>query len=195
MAVLKTLGDWLRGSRWTQALEQANIATSGIAESFLQAAHFARTRRAHQVTASTLYFLQHKSYQQHCSEATESENVPMKFEDWCNERSAVCPQFKYWAPVLELELCMLVFVRSIRESYLDMYIDALTELVPCFFTLDHTNYARWISLHLRHMRQLEFKHPNIAEVFAEGKFTVRITLRSFSCIAIDHAHEQNNAFI
>ena len=45
------------------------------------------------------------------------------------------------------------------------------------------------------MRQLEFKHPNIAKEFAEGKFTVRKTLRSFSCIAIDHAHEQNNAFI
>jgi len=37
MAALKTLGDWLDNSGWTAALEQANIATSGKADSFLKA--------------------------------------------------------------------------------------------------------------------------------------------------------------
>ncbi|KAH3710517.1 hypothetical protein DPMN_070001 [Dreissena polymorpha] len=49
IAALKTIGDWLENSGWTNALEQASIATSGTAESFLKA-----TRHAHQVTVSAL---------------------------------------------------------------------------------------------------------------------------------------------
>ena len=58
IAALKTLGDWLRGSGWVQALVQAEIATPGTADSFLRAAHVTRTERAHQITATTLHILQ-----------------------------------------------------------------------------------------------------------------------------------------
>ncbi|KAJ8385807.1 hypothetical protein AAFF_G00181630 [Aldrovandia affinis] len=46
MVALKTLGDWLQGSGWVQALVQAEIATAGTADSFLRASHVLRTRRA-----------------------------------------------------------------------------------------------------------------------------------------------------
>ena len=61
-----------------------------------------------------------------------------------------------------------------------MYFDALTELVPWFHALDHTNYARWIPVHLRDMAELSTKHPEIAKEFSEGNFTVRKTNRVFS---------------
>lgn len=47
MAALKILGDWLESSGWVEALVQANIATQGVAESFLKVPHVTRTRRAH----------------------------------------------------------------------------------------------------------------------------------------------------
>lgn len=62
MATLKTIGDWLKGSGWVQALVQAEIATAGTADSFLRATHVARTRRAHQVTAAALHILKHRAY-------------------------------------------------------------------------------------------------------------------------------------
>ena len=61
IATLKVLGDLLEESGWTGALIQAGIAGPGTADSFLKAAHVTRTRRAHQVTASSLYLLQ-KAY-------------------------------------------------------------------------------------------------------------------------------------
>ena len=73
----------------------------------------------------------------------------MEFKQWCNQRAQVCPHFQYWVTVMELELCVLVYVRSLRQASFTMYLDALTELTPCFFALDHTNYARWIPVHLR----------------------------------------------
>lgn len=62
MATLKTLGDWLNGSGWVQALVQADITTPGTADSFLQAAHVTRTRRVHQVTLAVLYILKCRAY-------------------------------------------------------------------------------------------------------------------------------------
>jgi len=44
MAALKTLGDWLDGSGWVQALVQAEITTPGTAESFLRASHVTTQR-------------------------------------------------------------------------------------------------------------------------------------------------------
>ena len=62
MAAMKTLGDWLGGSGWVQALVQADIVSPGIANSFLKVTHVARTRRDHQVTAAALYILRHHVY-------------------------------------------------------------------------------------------------------------------------------------
>ena len=61
---------------------------------------------------------------------------------------------------MALELCLLVYVRSLRQSSFSMYIDALTELIPWFFAVVHTNYARWIPVHLRDMTELPTRHPD-----------------------------------
>ena len=76
-----------------------------------------------------------------------------------------------------------------------MYLDALTELVPWFFALDHTNYARWIPVHLQDMAELANKHPDVFTEFSNGHFTVQKTKRMFSAIPLDQAHEQNNAYV
>ena len=67
--------------------------------------------------------------------------------------------------------------------------------MPWLSALDHPNYARYLPVHIRDMLGLESKHPEIANEFKAGKFTVQKTVRFFSAIAIDHAHEQNNAYV
>ena len=44
MALWSLLGDLLDGSGWTTALSEAEVATSGVADSFLKATHLTRTR-------------------------------------------------------------------------------------------------------------------------------------------------------
>ena len=60
MAALKVLGDWLEGSGWTEVITKANISTSGVADSMLEASQVTRTRHAHQFTCCALYSLLHK---------------------------------------------------------------------------------------------------------------------------------------
>jgi len=98
MAALRTLGDWLQGSGWVQALVQAEIATAGTADSFLRASHVLRTRRAHQVTAAALYILQHRAYNHYClGETMDAEDLP-EFKDWCCQRGEDIPSFTTGQP-------------------------------------------------------------------------------------------------
>ena len=180
MAALTTIGDWLDSSGWVEALIQAEIASPGIADSLLKASHVMRTRRAHQITAASLYILQHRAYGHYCVTCSNNGQTPVEFEEWCNERRQNCPQFQYWATTMELEVCILTYVRSLREANFTMYLEALTELVPWFCALDHINYSRWIPVHLRDMAALPTMHPDIYREFSAGHFTIQKMKRVFS---------------
>ena len=97
----------------------------------------------------------------------------MDFNTWCDDRKKNYPQFHYWTTTMELEVYILTFVRFLREANLAMYLDALTELDPWFYALDHTNYARWIPVHLRDMAELPKTHPDIHREFTNGHFTAQ----------------------
>ncbi|KAG1674197.1 Arachidonate 12-lipoxygenase, epidermal-type [Nymphon striatum] len=105
------------------------------------------------------------------------------------------PVSQYWSIVLQLELLLNVFVLSLRQESFTMYLDALTELACWFHAMDHMNYARWIPVHLKDMAELPERYPEVARKFREGSFTVQKTKKIFSSIAIDQAHELNNACI
>ena len=62
-----------------------------------------------------------------------------------------------------------------------------------FFALDHINYARWLPVHLRDMFALEQIYPEVYTEFSRGHFAVSKLEKTFSTMAIDQAHEQNNA--
>ena len=92
-------------------------------------------------------------------------------------------------------MTVLVYVSSLSQASFDMYIDALRELAVWFHALDHTNYGRWIPVHILDMVELPTTHPELVQEFRAGNFTVQKTNKSFSAIPIVQAHEQNNATI
>ena len=107
MALWNTLGDMLEGSGWTTALTEAEVATSGIAESFLKCSHRTRTRHAHQVTLLTLHKLQ--------QEALHLSNVSNDFESttaWRDGMLKKSPTFMFWDLILRFETLILIFVRA-----------------------------------------------------------------------------------
>ena len=191
MAALNVIGDWLEDGGWVEALVQAKVATTGTAESFLKASHVTRTRHAHQVTASSLYILLKKSYACYLK-SLDSGDQQEAFEEWCARRKQEAPQFYFWHTALQLELLVLIFIKSLRTGNFTLYVDSLTKLAPWFFI---SNYARWVPVHIRDMANLSTAHPQVAVEFNNGNFTVHKTKRVFSAMAIDQAHEQNNCAI
>ena len=99
IAALKVLEDWLEDTGWVEALVQAKVASAGTADSFLKASHIARTRHAHQVTASSLYILLKRSYT-HYQESIEPECEAETFDDWCARKNQETPQFYFWHTAL-----------------------------------------------------------------------------------------------
>ncbi len=75
-----------------------------------------------------------------------------------------------------------------------LYVESLKALVvPWFFSLDHQNYSRWISVHIRDMESLP---ASILQEFREnGHWVVNKTTNRFSSMPIDQAHEQNNELV
>ena len=124
-------------------------------------------------------------------EKLESDDI----DTWIKTMRSSCAQFSYWYTVLELECILLLFVQSIREANLPMFINSLEKVVPWMFALDHTNYSRWLPIYLKSLRELHLVHSTVFEEFRKGFFTVNKTNRLFSYISDDHAHEQNNKLI
>ena len=62
MVVWKVLGNWLENSGWVEALIEGNVFTAGVADSLIKVSHVARTKQAHQITASSLALLLHEAY-------------------------------------------------------------------------------------------------------------------------------------
>ena len=108
---LSTVGDWLKGSGWTSVLVQADVTTPGTADSFLKVSHTTHTRRAHQISLTSLFILKKRAYENYRL-TLEENKVAVSFEPWCKERASRSPHFRYWEIVMEwnlvfLHLCVL----------------------------------------------------------------------------------------
>ena len=89
----------------------------------------------------------------------------------------------------------MVYVRAIRKANFLLYIEALSKIVPWYFSLDHMHYSRWVPILLRDMMSLKQLHPDVYTEFLKGKFVVKKSKRAFTAIAIDQAHEHINASV
>ncbi len=146
MALWNTLGDVLEDSGWTTALAEAEVASTGIAASFVKVAHLTRTRHAHQITLLALKMLQHEAFVQ--SGCHDSE------EAWVKAMCTESPTFMYWDFILRQETLILMFVHAHREKCFALYVEVLEKLTPLFFALDHINYSRWMPVHIYDMKAL-----------------------------------------
>lgn len=63
-----------------------------------------------------------------------------KVKVWCAIWSDACPQFYFWALVLQLELTVMVYMRAIPEADFPLYTESVSKIVPWFFALDKTHY-------------------------------------------------------
>ena len=180
------VGDLLEDSGWTNAFSEAEIAPTGTAESFLHASHVTRTKNAHQVTALALAKLQHEAF-----EIQQGEPGEKSFSSWKADMLKKVPMFKFWNLILQLGFLVLIFIQSHCERNFQLYIEVMEALVQWFFALDHMNYARLLPIHIRDMKSIP---ADFLESF-QSCWTFQKTIKRFSLIPLDQAHEQNNKII
>ena len=88
-----------------------------------------------------------------------------------------------------------MFVRSLQEANFEMYISSLKAIIPWMFALDNVHYERWLSIYIWDLVMLKEKDSALYQNFIAGHFTLKKTNHTFSNIATDQAHEQNNNLV
>ena len=94
-----------------------------------------------------------------------------------------------------LKLNLLIFARSIREKNFIQCVSSLQQDVKWCYACDHHHYARWVTVHLYDLVNLPCASPYLYKCFSDGCFAFQKTNRKYSLMALDLAHEQNNAVI
>ena len=191
MAIQNMIGKLLQGSEWTLAIEESGVATSGTADSFLKASHVTKTRRALQVTACSLYKLLKNAFNDQCGSFHTNTS---ELQEWCENKSAI-PNFKFWYMILKIMLLYFEYVWSVREGDFKTYKLAIHEILPYLFANDSIHYSKWLTIHYCDMMNLQQNSPDVNEQFEKGHFVLNESLRKFSGLALDQAHEHNNAIV
>ena len=92
--------------------------------------------------------------------------------------------------ILGLQLEILLYVRSIRESNFQPYVSALAFFIKWLLAMDHYKYARGCSVHLFDLSNLEFIARSLYEEFNIGNFSFNNTMQNFSTPAPDQVGEE-----
>ena len=70
-----------------------------------------------------------------------------------------------------------------------MYIYCLQRMTALFFTFNHQNYSRWLTVYHK-LLKLKNSHADIYEEFENGCFSLKRTSKPFSGISVDLTLEQ-----
>ena len=133
-------------------------------------------------------------YQKLC-DAVKKDESPLHPLQWLEEKSKTSGMCYFWRMVINLQIEILIFVRSLCEGNFPVYVQTMRNLLKWFFALDHYNYARWLTVHIFHLLSLPITHPDVYQNTLKGCFSFAKSHHQFSRIALDQVHQQNNKVI
>ena len=116
----------------------------------------------------------------------------LHFEWLKKEVSQMC---QYWYLILCLEIAILLYIRSLRESNFLLYVQTIRNMMKWFFAFNHFNYACWGSIHLYYLMTVHSLCPDVHAEFMKGNSSFTKTEIIFSRISPDQVHEQNKEII
>ncbi|KAK4881851.1 hypothetical protein RN001_005170 [Aquatica leii] len=111
------------------------------------------------------------------------------FKEFVENQSST---FQFWCTYMEMVETLLEFIYSERTGQWDLHLQSFRKMLPWFFTYDHNNYARWGSVYLCDMLDLENKAPIVYQEFCDGNFVVKRLNGGFNRISVDQALEYVN---
>ena len=75
---------------------------------------------------------------------------------------------QYWMGYADMWHLYHEFSRSIRTGNLGLYLYCLQRMTVLFFTFNHQNYSRWLTVYHDKLLKLKNSHPDIYEEFKNG---------------------------
>ena len=154
-------GELLKGSGLENILPACDLSIIGT-EVLVNVNHIKQARYCLQITVAAIFTKLKETH------GASDSNLPLM--DWLAEEAKSNPMCFYWKLILCLQLDILVFLHSIREKNLHLYVLSIKKLIKWYFTLDHYHYARWLSVHLYDLIHLHINCPDVYVAFVSGMF-------------------------
>lgn len=73
-------------------------------------------------------------------------NIMPTFERFCKQASEKSKLFMFWKMYIDVVLLLLRFIRAERDGCWELHLQAVSEMIPYFFSMDRINYARYMSI-------------------------------------------------
>ena len=185
-SLLSLHSELIIGSGLLEILNQLNFSTIGVS-AVVDVNSIKRARYCIQVTVSALY--------RKLKDACDIDGTTLPPYEWLSLKSKKSKSLFFWNMVLDFQLNILIFVRSMREGDFKLYVEILRKLIKWYFIFDKVHYSRWLSVHIFDLMTMEIKFPDVYENMVGGCFSFQKSSREFSRMALDQVHEQNNRTI
>lgn len=215
LSFMKAIGKFISGSGLTNILIDSEILASGSINSFLSGKHFNRCRKIHPLLSLALQILHLEGFLQQHDENLENiqeylqifnkeknedpqitnENLKKLFEKYEQYKSETLLGRHGKTPQIYLMYTRLVeyylqLEYSIRTGDFNFFIYILPKITNIFFSMNHHNYARYMSVYWDKLINIETTHPGLLNDCQKSFLGIRRTMKPFSRIPIDLTLEQ-----
>ena len=107
-----------------------------------------------------------------------AENLQHLFQQFQSESHFQL--FKFWNSYIKMVLIPLRFIRAEREANRELLLQSTAEMVPHFFSMDRTNYSRWLPIYLADIQLLEKTAAEVHDEFIKGNNAVSRSSQPFN---------------
>ena len=160
--MLVTHSQFIEGSGLREILEACSLATIRVG-ALIDVNQIKQARYCVQVTLCSLH---RKSVDG--VKADDSTFHPYK---WIEEKSLSSSMAHFWSLVINIQIEILVFVRSTREGNFHLYVQSWRNLLKWLFALDHANCETWLTTHLLDFISLPTTHSDVYQQIFKGFFS------------------------
>ena len=108
-----------------------------------------------------------------------------------SEGKAKSKLFSFWEEYIAMVMILLQFIKAERTGNWNLHLSSTAAMIPHFFAMDRTNYARWMPIYLADMHMLEERHPKVFHEFSAGNHSISRSQQPFAQVWTDMALEQS----
>jgi hypothetical protein len=217
-AYFSCLGFYIDGSGGDTIMIDTEVLASGSVNGFLLGKHYNRCKRLHPLLSLAFQSLHFKRFLEvkgpvsgdllnmleqvadHPSpelfETLEQDHTFLNFVDMYDDFTKKTREGElgataaYWIKYIDMVEVWLLFSRACRTNDVDLFVYALHLMVPLFFACNKHNYARWMTMFVLHLVNMDKSHPGLRQILSRGALSVRRTHNNLSRNPIDMTLEQ-----
>lgn len=217
LAFFKAIGKYINESGIPKLLVLSGLISDGSLSGIVSGKHFNRCKKVHIIAALAFKTLHFKTFlQKYSNEKNECdinfnevmdillqergfESVDTELKDFCDNyrlyfentlNGIFGKTAQFIANYVYMVDIYLLHETALRTSNLELFIYASQQICGYFFTLNHQNYARYLTRNIDNLVNIDITHPGLSDQLRNGALSVRRTSKNFCRSAVDITLEQ-----